>query len=468
MRQARILEEARRLAGEAGGRLVDDPDNLADNAYLTEWPVCCLGRFDQEFLDVPREVLVSAMRSHQRYFAVEDAQGRLLPAFVAVNNTPVTDLGVVTAGHARVLRARLADARFFWDEDRRRPLHDRIDDLDGVIFLARLAAPTVRDKTARIRSLAALLAGPLGADPAAADRTALLCKADLTTLMVQEFPDLQGVMGSHYARASGEPDEVAEAIRCHYLPRGADDALPGGPVGAAVGLADRLDTLAAGFSCGLQPTGSKDAYGLRRAALGILRVLRERGIHLRIGTLVGWAADALGDDLPADELTGFVLDRLRHQLVSEGVPSDVADAVLGAGEDDPIDAAALCAVLAELRGRPEMEPLFAGLKRVRNIVRKAEGVEVPAVEPERLVEPAEAALHAAWRDAGRALERALADRDFSAALQPLIDFRDPIDRFFEEVLVMDPDPDLQRNRLALCRDVSDLFGRLADFSRIRT
>ncbi len=468
IRAERIRKEAVALAAEAGGRLVRDPDNLADNAYLTEWPVACLGRFDEPFLDVPREVLVSAMRTHQRYFAVEDEEGRLLPAFVAVNNTPVTDLDVVTAGHERVLRARLADARFFWDEDRRRPLSDRVDDLTGIIFLARLSAPTVRDKTARLRKLAGTLAEVLGADPALTDRAALLCKADLGTLMVQEFPDLQGVMGRHYALASGEPEAVAEAIRCHYRPRGPDDALPGGPVGAAVALADRLDTLAAGFACGLQPTGSKDAYGLRRAALGVLRILRERGVHLSVRELVAGAAYVLGQDTPVEELAGFVLDRLRHQLVAEGVPGDVADAVGATGEDDPLDAAARCSVLAGLRDLPEMGPLFVGLKRVRNIVRKAGDVELPPVDPERFEMDAERLLYKALCTATLHLRRAIEERDFAAAFQPLIDFKDPIDRFFEDVLVMDPDPDLRQNRLSLCRDVGELFGRLADFSRIRT
>jgi glycyl-tRNA synthetase beta chain len=404
------------------------------------------------------------MRSHQRYFSIERPDGGLLNAFVAVNNTAVRDESVVVAGHERVLRARLADARFFWDEDRKRPLIDRVHDLSGIIFLAKLAEPTMRDKADRIEALGRKLAKAFGAGPLKVDRAAELCKADLTTLMVQEFPDLQGVMGRYYALHAEEDAAIADAVAEHYLPKGADSELPVGAEGAVLAVADRLDTLAAGFACGLKPTGSKDAYGLRRAALGVLRILRGRGLRLPISQLVGWAANRV-PETPIQELTEFILDRLRHHLVAEGARGDVADAVLATGLDEAIEVSDRVLALSPLVGQEDLQPLFAGLKRVRNIVRKQAPASDSRVNPDLFEQDAERELHVAITQARVTLEADL--ESGRIPIDSLVGMNAPITRFFDDVLVVHDDPTIRANRLALCRDCADLFGKLADFSSIQ-
>lgn len=463
-RAARIAEQARALALEAGGRLVEDAALVDDNAHLTEWPISVIGRFDEDFLQVPREVLCNAMRSHQRYFSVEGPDGALLNAFVAVNNTPVRDDAVVRAGHERVLRARLADARFFWDEDRKRPLAERVHDLQGVIFLAKLAEPTMRDKADRLESISRKLAGRFGADSLKVDRAAELCKADLTTLMVQEFPDLQGVMGAHYASHDGQDPVVVDAVAKHYWPKGAQSPLPSAPEAAVLAVADRLDTLAAGFACGLKPTGSKDAYGLRRAALGVLRILRDRQLGLTVSEVVEIAA-ARVPDTPIADLAAFMTDRLRHMLVAEGARGDVVDAVLATGLDEPVDVALRSQVLTRLVGTEEFQPVIAGAKRIRNIVAKEQAQDLPPVDEAVFVEDAE---HALFRALGIAQASVDGDAGFEeVATGVLAELKAPIDRFFEDVLVVHPDEAIRHNRLALCRDGAALFGKLAAFESIQ-
>ncbi len=464
VRSELIAKQTLELAEGAGGRLVSDEALIADNAHLTEWPISVLGHFDEGFLEVPREVLCNAMRTHQRYFAIERPDGSLANAFIAVNNTAVRDTAVVRAGHERVLRARLADARFFWDEDRKRTLADRVHDLQGVIFLAKLAEPTMRDKADRLEAIGRKLAGPFGADSLKLDRAAELCKADLTTLMVQEFPDLQGVMGSHYARHDGQDATVVDAIAAHYWPKGADSPLPESPEAAVLAVADRLDTLAAGFACGLKPTGSKDAYGLRRAAVGVLRILRDRELGLTISALVAIAARRV-DDTPTDDLAAFMLERLRHQLVAEGARGDVVDAVRATGLDEPVEIALRSHVLTRLVGTEEFQPVIAGAKRIRNIVAKEKAHDLPPADPAAFVEDAEHALFRALNIAGASLE---GDAEFEqVATGVLAELKVPIDKFFEDVLVVHPDEAIKRNRLALCRDGAAVFGKLAAFESIQ-
>lgn len=463
-RRQAIEAQIQGLEQETGLRVVPDEELLAEVTHLVEEPTCVCGRFDEAFLAVPREVIVSAMRRHQRYFAMERPDGTLASRFVTVLGTDVRDRAVAVRGNERVLAARLADARFFWDEDRRIPLAEHAAGLRSVVFQARLG--TVHEKVERVSALARLLAPRFGADAETTGRAAGLCKADLTTHMVGEFPDLQGVMGRHYALAEGLPRRVADAILEHYLPRGAGDALPGSAEGAALSAADRLDTLAGCIGAGLKPGGGGDPFGLRRAALGLLRLLLDRGIGGSLAALVGEAA-ALQTSVSPDaaEVTTFVLERLRG-LLAEQAPGEIVQAVLSAGGDDPLDLAARVAAVRDYSRTPEYEALATTFRRM-NILKQAD-LDYGEVDPGRFVEPAEEALYEALRAAQAQVQEHLAARDHDRALAVMAGLRPPVDRLFDEVKVMTEDPALRANRLALLSAVDRLFRRVADFKRIAT
>jgi len=468
-RRQLVEAELARVEREAGARRVPDPALIEEVTQLVEYPTAVLGSFPPSFLDLPREVIVSSMRAHQRFFAFEAADGRLHPVFATIAGTVVRDAAVVRAGNERVLRARLEDARFCHEEDRKHTLDERARRLEGVVFQAKLG--TVAEKVARIRAVAAKLAERLGADAGQVDRAAQLCKADLVTRMVGEFPDLQGVMGRDYALREGAPGEVADAIAEHYLPRGASDALPRGDLGAIVGLADRIDTLVGCFAVGLEPTGSADPFALRRAALAIVAVLLGRGWSVPLGWLaetaasVGYGKPAFAAAVP--QVVEFVRTRLRGVL-AEKHPPDVVEAVLAVQGDDLPDARARVEALAELRKRDDFEPIGVAFKRVANLLRTSKASDALSEFDAALgTDPAERALHDRWRDVSARVRPLVEAKDYGAALTALADLRAPVDRLFDTVLVMAPEPGVRANRLALLALVGAAFSGIADFKLLQ-
>lgn len=467
-RRTMIGAELSRIEGETGLSVRPDPELEAEVANLVEYPVGVCGQFDAAYLEVPEEVVVSAMRAHQRYFAMQDAQGALANRFVTIAGTVTRDPALVRAGNERVLAARLADAQFFFREDQKRSLADFAARLGDVTFQKKLGS--IGAKVERIEAAARALAADAGVDPELAGRAAALCKADLTTHMVGEFPDLQGIMGRHYAILSGEPEAVADAIAEHYQPRGAGDALPASAAGAVVGLADRLDTIVGCFAVGLQPSGSADPYGLRRAALAVLRILGERRWPVDLRTLVERAAAELSAAVDvSDEVTAEVLEffrvRLRGLLVdTAGLPADCVDAALAVGYADPADARLRAEALSRLRARADFEPLAIAFKRVANILKGQARAGEP--DPAAFSHDEERALHAAFRDIEDRAREKLAARDYHMALSVLAELKAPVDSFFDAVLVMDEDPRVRENRLALLGRINEAFTAIADFRQL--
>lgn len=467
-RRKGVEAELRRVEGELGGRVRQDNALIDEVANLCEQPTAVWGEFSPAYLEVPAAVVVSAMRSHQRYFAVEDGSGKLLSRFVTIAGTKVRDPSVVRGGNERVLAARLADAQFFFREDQKQPLEAWAEKLAGVVFQSKLG--TIADKVERIAAVAEKLAHAIDVDPALCVRAAHLAKADLVTHMVGEFPELQGVVGRRYAELSGEKPEVAIAIEEHYQPRGADDGLPGSEVGAVVAIADRIDTLVGGFAVGLAPSGSADPYGLRRAALGVLAIALERNLSVPMSTLCGWARDSLSSINVTDHhiaaVQEFITARLRGVLIEgNDLPADCVDAALAAGSDDVPDARARAEALADLRKRPDFEPLAVAFKRVANILKGA-APETGGPDPERFSESGERALWSAYGDIEGRAQELLDSRDYDGALATLAELRAPVDQFFDAVLVMDKDPKVRENRLALLSRINRTFTRIADFRQL--
>ncbi|MBI1999749.1 MAG: glycine--tRNA ligase subunit beta [candidate division NC10 bacterium] len=470
--QDRRREIVRKLAVEAAatvkGQVVLDDDLVETVTHLVEFPTVVCGSFRPEYLELPRDVIITPMRKHQRYFPVVDAAGNLLPHFVAISNMRARDMELIRQGNERVLRARLNDAEFFYRDDRKVPLAERVGRLRDIIFQEKLG--TMHDKVQRVRELAAFIADRV--DPACragAERAAHLCKADLVTTMVKEFPNLQGTMGREYARLSGEPPEVCQAIEEHYLPRSAGDRLAASNAGAVVGLADRLDSIVGCFGVGLMPTGSEDPYALRRAALGVVQTILHRGFQASLGELVDRARAAFGGrlDQAADKIRREVLDFLRGRiqvvLVDRGLPPEVVEAVLAAGFDDVADAARRAEALAVMRREADFGELSAAFRRVVGIIPR--GFDRP-VDAARLVEGAERALHAQVIALKAEVDGKVAAHDYLGALQRIAGLKPMVDMFFEEVLVIGPDEGLTQNRFALLKAVGDLFARIADFTKI--
>jgi glycyl-tRNA synthetase beta chain len=476
VRRERVREQVLATAQQLGGRALIEPALLDEVTALVEWPVPVAGRFEERFLALPREVLIATLQDHQRYFALEDAAGALLPWFITISNIESRDPGVVRAGNERVVRPRLSDAAFFWEQDRRTPLAARQDGLDRVTFQAQLGS--LGDKVRRIGALAEALAAAAGASPARVARAAQLCKCDLLSAMVGEFPELQGIMGEYYARADGEDAETAAAIREHYLPRGAGDALPATPTGIALAIADRIDTLAGIFAIGQKPSGTRDPFGLRRAAIGVLRLARERKLDFDLRALIDQAVAAQPvAELAArraavgDEVHEFVFERLRAQYLEDsasGVSTEMFDAVLAAAPRSISDADARLRALVSLLALPEAASLIAANKRIANILKKsadAPGADAP-VDPGLLRASAEQELYHALESVRAPLAAALAQRDYGAAFARLAQLRPQVDAFFTDVLVNDPDAQLRSNRLRLLGALRQLFTRIADLSRL--
>jgi glycyl-tRNA synthetase beta chain len=459
-RKERIMDAARTLAFARNFEVVEDEGLLSEVAGLAEWPTPILGDMDPAFLDLPPEVIRTTMRVHQRYFAVRDAAtGFLVPHFITVANVEAEDGGAaIAAGNARVLSARLNDARFFWEEDKKVPLEDRLAKLTGVTFHAKLGS--MADRVARIEALAEELA-PFVRDDAQtkawAKVAAALCKADLVSGMVGEFPELQGVMGAYYAEAQGYDPEVVDAIRHHYKPQGPHDDVPVQAVSATVALADKLDTLVSFFSIGEKPTGSRDPYALRRAALGVIRILLQSRTRLPLKRFV------------TDELLAFLADRLKVQLREDGLRHDLVDAVFALGDDDIVRIVSRVNALDEFLQTEDGANLLAGYKRAVNILKAEEKKgALPTGEPADMpnAPPEEAGLINALGhmqiETGKALER----EDFQAAMRELAAIRPAVDAFFEKVLVNSQDAAERDNRLRLLAKVRDAMGRVADFSQV--
>ncbi|GAB4185323.1 MAG: glycine--tRNA ligase subunit beta [Geothermobacteraceae bacterium] len=466
-RKELIAEQVEQTATSLGGRVNLDDALLDEITHLVEYPVPVAGSFEADYLQLPRELLITSMREHQRYFTISDDQGRLMPHFITISNTAAEDLSVVARGNERVLRARLSDAMFFWQEDQKQKLETRLEALRKVVYQQKLG--TSYEKVMRFTAIARELAERF--EPGAVadtERAALLAKCDLETGMVYEFPELQGVMGREYARLEGEKERIAVAIYEHYLPVEAGGELPSDNVGAFVSIADKIDTICGCFGVGLIPTGSADPYALRRSALGILNIIFDRGFRLSLAGLVDRSLELLKEKLtrPVVEVRSDVLNFFagRFRNMFEDVPADVLDAVIAAGFDDPVDALARARALAQLKGREDFEPLAVAFKRVGNILRKAD--TVPQVDDSLFEADCEREL---WQRVGQArseVEAAVGAGDYGAALQAIAALRPQVDVFFDGVMVMAEDERLRGNRLALLKTVADLFADIADFARI--
>jgi glycyl-tRNA synthetase beta chain len=483
-RREKIERELSRLAARRRLRLRPDPHLLEEVTYLNEYPTAILGSFDSSYLDLPEEILVTVMRGHQKYFALEDRDGQLAPHFAAIINMSADATGTIRSGHERVLRARFADARFFWDTDQKCRLADYLPRLAGVTYESRIGS--YLDKVERVRLLAHWIAeqwfnaGIAGADVSAADRAAELSKCDLVTEMVRELPELEGIVGGLYAAEQGEPEEVASAIYDQYRPAGLDDSIPRNLAGCALAMADRLDSLTACFGVGLIPSGSSDAFGLRRAALGVVKILLERRVPLSLSAAITTAAGLLRELQPKLELSAdvepqvrlFVQERGRYIFRERfGYAYDEIDAVLAAGADDLVDAEQRIAAVRAVRRSKDFEPLAVAFKRIRNILDKAGAPktwQLDAVSEERFSEDAERELHAA---AGKVAEEAAGLKRggrYREALEAIAGLRPVVDRFFDDVLVMSEDESVRKNRLTLLAQLLREFSTIADFSEIQT
>ena len=459
-----IRDGAKAAAAAAGLTLVEDEGLVIENAGLTEWPVPMLGRFDPAFLDVPQEVIQLTARVNQKYFVCHDTSGKLANAFVCTANIDAHDGGAaIVAGNEKVLAARLSDAKFFWEQDLKVALDDQATKLAQITFHEKLGS--VADKVERVAKLARWLVEEgivKGATADAAERAARLCKADLVTGMVGEFPELQGLMGGYYARAQGESDAVADAVRDHYKPVGQGDDVPTAPVTVAVSLADKLDTLARFFAAGMPPTGSKDPFALRRAAIGFLSLLLQNDLRCSLRDMLV----ATGAGASFDTLEEFLIDRLKVQQREAGVRHDLIDAVFSlGGEDDLVRLLARVKALQAYITTAEGANLLAAYKRAANILKQAEGVDAGAPAPADLVTE-ELALRTALDAAEPKAAAALSVEDFEGAMAALATLRAPIDAFFEGVMVNDPDPAKRAFRLGLLARFRDAVTQVADFSKI--
>ncbi|UIY43185.1 glycine--tRNA ligase subunit beta [Methylobacterium radiotolerans] len=470
-----ILHDARDLAFARGLDLVEDEGLLEEVSGLVEWPVVLMGSFDESFLDIPAEAIRATIRANQKCFVLRKGGSEdLAPAFILVSNLVATDGGqAITAGNERVVRARLSDAKFFWETDKATRLEDRLPKLDAIVFHEKLG--TQGERIARIAALAKDLAPRVGADPALAERAARLAKADLVTEMVGEFPELQGLMGRKYAALQGEHDSVCAAIEEHYKPLGPSDRVPTDPVSIAVALADKLDTLAGFWAIDEKPTGSKDPFALRRAALGVIRLILDRGLRLRLLEQVGAADRGLAGRAGADarDLLGFFADRLKVYLRDQGARHDLIDAVFALpGQDDLLMVVRRVEALAAFLDTEDGKNLLAGYKRAANILRieeKKDGRGYDSAPDAALAaagEPAERALAEALAKARETASAAVAREDFAGAMQALSTLRAPVDAFFQDVTVNAPDPKLRENRLALLNALRAATREVAEFAKI--
>lgn len=470
-----IAHESGQKAFALGLEVAGDDGLLDEVAGLVEWPVPLVGRIDDMFMDLPPEVLQTSMRTHQKFFAVRDpASGQVTNRFVVVANVAAADGGhEIIAGNERVLRARLSDAKFFWDQDRRRPLAARLHELQSVVFHAK--AGTMLDRVHRVQAVALEIARALDFDIGKSSRAAELAKADLVTGMVGEFPELQGTIGRYYALHDGEDETVASAIGNHYKPLGPADRVPAEPIAIAVALADKIDSLATLWRAGEKPTGSKDPFALRRAGLGIIRIILENALRLRLDPLLHAPLTAAGrqddDRSTVAELLEFLADRLKFALRGEGTRHDLIDAIFSlGGEDDLVRLVARVHALGRFLETPDGANLLAAYRRAVNILKieeKRDGCSYRGEpDPDLLELPEERSLFAALGSAHELILAELERERFEEAMRIMAGLREPVDRFFEKVTVNAPDPALRKNRLLLLSRLRNVMHATADFSRI--
>ncbi|MDD2366618.1 MAG: glycine--tRNA ligase subunit beta [Desulfuromonadaceae bacterium] len=462
-----IRRETHRVAVAAGGHLLPDEDLLDQVAYLVEYPSVVHGTFSPEFLKVPKEVLITSMKSNQRYFSIVDDKGNLLPAFITINNTLTEDPSIVVKGNERVLRARLSDARFFFEEDQKIRLDERVESLKKVVYQQKLG--TSFEKMERFKTIAESLSDKL--NPVVKQHTARaawLCKADLVTGMVGEFPEVQGIMGREYAKLEGEAVEVANAISEHYLPTQAGGELPDSDIGSFVSIADKLDTICGCFGVGLIPTGAADPYALRRATIGIIAIILNKGYRLSLQELINQSLTLLSAKLtrPKEQVASDVLEYFRARftnLLGNAFDSDAVEAAISAGFDDLVDVKSRISAISEFKTHPDFEPLTVAFKRVGNIIKS--GVDTP-VDPSVFKDDAEKLLYDSVQNISSSTAKLIASGEWLEALTSIATLRKPVDTFFDKVMVMAEDPAVRNNRLALLTQIARLFGKIADFSRI--
>ena len=476
----KILEERiEAVAKELGGSILPDEGLVDINTNLVEYPIPVAGKFDTEFLQVPDEVLINAMREHQKYFAVIDGNNHLMPCFIAVNNTAARDLALSATGHERVIRARLADAQFFYQGDLEVTNDERVEKLKRVLFQAELG--TVFEKSERVANVAEVLASAAqkGDDlKKQVIRAARLSKSDLVSQVVGEFPKLQGVMGRIYAGRAGEAADVAAAIEEHYRPVYSGAPLPDTLVGAILSIADKMDSICGCFSVGLIPTGASDPYALRRQGIGIIQIMNDKGVSFPLLELIRCSLEQFGSKSASDisglidKVYTFLKNRISHLLAEEGFSKDVIGAIVSVSVDDVPNVRNRVAALESLKARPDFEPLAVGFKRVVNIIKKSgqqkEGASPQEVEPKLFEHESEGALFEEFKAIDQKVSDAMAKESFDRALVEIASLRDAVDRFFDGVMVMAEDPGIRRNRLAMLGQIAALFGKFADFSKLST
>ncbi len=460
-------------AASIGGRVLADDELLDIVTNLVETPFATAGKFDDIFLEVPREILITAMREHQKYFAVIDDAGKLMPGFVAANNTRTRDMDLVATGHERVLRARLSDARYFYNADVSVAMEEWVEKLKGVLFQAKLGS--MHEKVMRVKSLAGWLADAVNPDEKAkVTRAAYLCKADLVSQVVGEFAKLQGVMGRIYADVAGEDPDVAAAIEEHYRPTRSGGQLPETETGALLSIAEKIDSICGCFSVGLIPTGAADPYALRRQGIGILQIMRSRNINVSLAELIQKSVSLFADkstepvEKTASAVLTFLKNRLSRLLADEGLPKDIIAAVTSVSAERIPDVENRAAALQKLKAQAGFDPLAAAFKRVENILKKADHEKDTAVDPDLFAHASEGALHTASQSVASQVKELMAQGKLDSALSVIATLRGPVDTFFDDVMVMADDAAVRTNRLALLASISAIFGQIADFSQIST
>lgn len=469
-RRAVIAEQVQAIAQSVSGRPVMSDELLDEVTGLVEWPVALLGNFEKEFLDVPQEALITTMQDNQKYFAIVDAAEKLMPHFITLSNIQSSNPDVVREGNERVIRPRFGDAVFFWEQDKKHQLSDHIDALKKVVFQKQLGS--VLEKTQRVAKLADFIAEETSQDKALVARAAALSKCDLMTAMVNEFPKLQGIMGRYYGLHDGEPELVANALDEQYMPRYAGDALPAGAIGQILSIADKIDTLMGIFSIGQKPTGTKDPFALRRASLGVLRIIIESKLDLDLYVLLKKAAEFLPQDVQnsaaVNEVFDYMLDRLQAYFSDQGIAVDTIDAVMALKPHRPLDFASRIKAVDGFRQLSEAASLAAANKRIRNILKKSDAQLAENVDVALLSEAAEKTLHDAVGAMRDQVNNWFDQGEYFAALKNLASLKEPVDRFFDDVMVMADDEAIKNNRLTLLSHLQGMFLRVADISRLQS